>query len=139
VTRTILAAAPERTLRATGRLDASGAPKSDDVVRDCTGGTCSYYQYLEGTSMAAPHATGVAAILISRFGKPGPGGLAMAPAAVEQLLYSTARHEACPTPHAYVYRSLGQNATHTCEGGTSKNGFYGHGVVDAWKAATVGP
>ena len=39
-----------------------------------SGGTCSYYQYLDGTSMAAPHATGVAAILISRFGKPGKGG-----------------------------------------------------------------
>ncbi|WP_345409701.1 hypothetical protein [Nonomuraea salmonea] len=29
--------------------------------------------------MAAPHATGVAAILISRFGKPGKGGLELAP------------------------------------------------------------
>ncbi|MER6947783.1 S8 family serine peptidase [Nonomuraea sp. NPDC000554] len=137
--RLILAAAPERVLRATGKLDKSGKPKTSQVIRDCTGGTCSYYQYLEGTSMAAPHATGVAAILISRFGKPGKGGLTMDPAAVEKLLYQTAAPKPCPSPKAYVYSDYGDKVTHTCEGGTSKNGFYGHGLVDAWKAATAGP
>jgi subtilisin family serine protease len=137
--RSVLAAAPEAALRATGKLDKSGKPKSAGIVRDCTGGTCSYYQYLDGTSMAAPHATGVAAILISRFGKPGKGGVTLSPAKVQKLLYGTAKHKACPSPRKYVYEVFGTNETHTCEGGKSKNGFYGHGIVDAWKAATVKP
>ncbi|MEV0592262.1 S8 family peptidase [Nonomuraea cavernae] len=138
-TRSILAAAPEAVLRASGKIDRSGKPKTADVVRDCTGGSCSYYQYLDGTSMAAPHATGVAAILISRFGEPGTGGVTLAPATVEKLLYQTAKRKACPSPRAYAYEVYGEVDTHTCEGGASKNGFYGRGIVDAWQAATVKP
>ncbi|MEV0619915.1 S8 family serine peptidase [Nonomuraea sp. NPDC050404] len=138
-TRSILAAAPERVLRATGRIDASGKPRGADVIKDCTGGTCSYYQYLEGTSMASPHAAGVAAILISRFGKPGRAGVDLAPATVEDLLYKTAAQKACPEPRKYVYKIFGQSETHECQGEAADNGFYGHGIVDAWKAATVVP
>ncbi|MEV0389955.1 S8 family serine peptidase [Nonomuraea sp. NPDC050643] len=137
--RSILAAAPERVLRASGRIDGSGEPKGPDVVKDCENGTCSYYQYLEGTSMASPHAAGVAAILVSRFGKPGKGGVELAPATTEDLLYKTATQKACPSPRQYVYKAFGQNETHVCEGEQSRNGFYGHGIVDAWKAATVEP
>lgn len=138
-TRSILAAAPERVLRAAGRIDASGKPKNADVVRDCEGGSCSYYQYLDGTSMAAPHATGVAALIVSRFGKPGSGGLTLAPATVEDLLYKSATQKACPTPRQYVYKAYGESQTHDCEGEPSRNGFYGRGIVDAWKAATFEP
>jgi subtilisin family serine protease len=139
-TRSILGAAPERVLRAAGRIDASGNPKGADVVRDCTRSPCAYYQYLDGTSMAAPHATGVAAILVSRFGKPGAGGaLSLAPATVEDLLYKSAVQKPCPTPRQYVYKSYGQTDTHMCEGEQSRNGFYGRGMVDAWKAATFEP
>ncbi|MEV0584909.1 S8 family serine peptidase [Nonomuraea sp. NPDC050310] len=125
-TRSILAAAPENALRADRKLDSSGEPTTSEVIRDCTPGDCSYYQYLDGTSMAAPHATGVAAILISRFGKPGKGGVRMDPGKVAKLLYATATPKACP-------------AVRACEGGKSRNGFYGRGVVDALKAATVKP
>ncbi|MFG6193907.1 S8 family peptidase [Nonomuraea sp. JJY05] len=138
-TRSILGAAPENVLRAAGRIDAKGEPKGADVVKDCKNGTCGYYQYLDGTSMAAPHATGVAAILISRFGKPGRGGLELAPATVEDLLYKTATPKPCPTPRQYVYKAYGQDITQVCEGDQADNGFFGHGVVDAWKAATVEP
>lgn len=126
--RTILAAAPEGALRTQGKLDRSGKPKTDEVVRSCVNGSCSYYQYMEGTSMAAPHASGVAALIVSRFGKIGPDK-------VEKLLYMSATKHACPTPRKYSYGS----ESHLCEGGKAKNGFYGHGIVSALGAVTVKP
>ncbi|WP_084956530.1 S8 family peptidase [Thermoactinospora rubra] len=120
----ILAAAPEDVLRRKRKIRPSGEPATSQIVRDCRGGTCAYYQYMEGTSMAAPHAAGVAAILISRFGKPGPGGLHLAPAEVERLLYATATPKGCPS-------------SSECRGDRKHNGFYGRGIVDAFKAATV--
>ncbi|MBO3746507.1 S8 family serine peptidase [Streptosporangiaceae bacterium NEAU-GS5] len=62
----VLSAAPENALRATGAIDAKGRPTDATIVRECQGGRCGCYQYLEGTSMAAPHVAGVAAILIGR-------------------------------------------------------------------------
>ncbi|GAA3083006.1 S8 family peptidase [Streptosporangium carneum] len=137
IARTILAAAPEHVLRASGLIGEDGQPRGGSVVRDCRAGTCAYYQYLAGTSMAAPHATGVAAILISRFGKPSKDGVTMPPADVQRLLYATATHKACPSPRKYVYRASGGESTHVCEGSKSRNGFYGRGLVDAAKAATT--
>ncbi|MEU6412414.1 S8 family serine peptidase [Microbispora sp. NPDC046933] len=134
--REILAAAPENVLRATGLIDAEGKPKTSSVIRDCHDGKCAYYQYLEGTSMAAPHVTGVAALIIGRFGTPGKGGLRMDPAQVERLLYATATPKGCPAPRNYRY---GTGETQACEGPAAKNGFFGHGMVDAARAATVSP
>ncbi|MFC0556082.1 S8 family serine peptidase [Planotetraspora thailandica] len=132
--REILAAAPAKVLQAGGLIDASGNPVSGSVVRDCTGGTCSYYQYLEGTSMAAPHVTGVAAIIISRFGTPGRGGLQMDPARVEKLLYASAVQTSCPSPRVFKY---GKNDVQVCDGTKAKNGFFGHGIANAAQAATL--
>ncbi|MEU8380932.1 S8 family serine peptidase [Streptosporangium sp. NPDC048865] len=135
--RGILAAAPENALKAKGQLAADGTPKSASIVRECDGGTCAYYQYLVGTSMAAPHATGVAAILISRFGKPGKGGLTLPPEDVQHLLYSSATEKACPSPREYAYKiDLVVDTVHKCEGSKTHNGFYGNGVINAGNAAT---
>ncbi|MEU7937013.1 S8 family peptidase [Microbispora bryophytorum] len=134
--REILAAAPENVMRAKGLIDAAGKPKTSSVIRDCHHGTCAYYQYMEGTSMAAPHVTGVAALIIGRFGKPGKGGLQMDPAQVERLLYATATPKGCPAPRTYRY---GTGESQVCEGPTAKNGFFGHGLVDAARAATAAP
>ncbi|WP_433255831.1 S8 family peptidase [Streptosporangium sp. CA-135522] len=136
-TRSILAAAPEHVLRAQGLIAGDGRTKGSSAVRDCRNGTCAYYQYLAGTSMASPHAAGVAAILISRFGKPRKDGVGMRPADVERLLYATATKKPCPSPRKHVYLIEDQKFTQTCEGSRSRNGFYGRGVVNAAKAATV--
>jgi lantibiotic leader peptide-processing serine protease len=138
-TRSVLAAAPKAALRASGKIDKAGNPATAEVVRDCAGGSCAYYQYLDGSSMAAPHATGVAAIIISRFGKPGRGGLDLDPATVERLLYRSATPKACPAPRAYRYKIFDQTETHLCEGGEGRNGFFGRGVVNALAAATMDP
>ncbi|WP_405151576.1 S8 family serine peptidase [Sphaerisporangium sp. NBC_01403] len=133
--REILAAAPTGALRKQKLIDSSGKPTSSSVIRECHQGKCAYYQYLSGTSMASPHATGVAAILISRFGKPGKGGLTLSPARVEELLYATATPTGCPSSGSTTY-SVSEE-THVCAGPKSKNGFYGHGLVDAYRAATT--
>ncbi len=132
--RGILAPAPEGALRASGKIGADGAPGDDFVVRECRDGRCAYFQYLEGTSMAAPHATGVAAILISRFGEEGKEGFTMDPAKVEELLYDTATERPCPTPRAVRFPD---DTVQVCEGDRARNGFYGRGLVDAARAATV--
>ena len=133
--REILAAVPTAVLRKQKLIDAAGKPTGSSVVRDCHGGTCGYYQYLSGTSMASPHAAGVAAILISRFGRPGRGGLALSPSRVQELLYDTATPTGCPSSGSTVYTV--SEETHVCAGSRSKNGFYGHGIVNALRAATV--
>ncbi|WP_433377376.1 S8 family peptidase [Streptosporangium sp. CA-115845] len=140
ITKGILAAAPEYALRAKGRIGVDGTPKDTSIIRECRDNVCAYYQYLVGTSMAAPHATGVAAILISRFGKPDKSGLTMAPGEVQRLLYATATSEACPSPREYAYKlDPVEEGVHKCEGSKARNGFYGHGIVNAAKAASVTP
>ena len=66
----ILAAYPKRRDRERGRSTRTATPNTPFVVRDCHGGTCAYYQYIQGTSMASPHAVGVAALIVSQYGHP---------------------------------------------------------------------
>jgi subtilisin family serine protease len=93
----------------------------DGQVQDCSSGTCSTYAYLQGTSQAAPHVTGVAALVISRFGK-------MAPEALLARLSQGATPLPCP-PSPYDPGMTGQPAT--CTGPAAHNNFYGAGEVDA--------
>jgi subtilisin family serine protease len=141
ITRAVLGAAPEAVLRQAKLITPSGRPKSTSVVRDCSSGVCAFYQYLQGTSMAAPHAVGVAALIVSQWGASQDLGFGLDPAVTESLLRSTATPHACPEPRAFTYtRHLptGQTvtATHTCEGPTEDNGFYGNGIVNALQAVT---
>jgi len=85
----------------TGSVDV-GAPGGDwDELRDGPAGACARqvvstlpgnaYGCFQGTSMASPHTTGVAALIVSRYGKTNKSGeLRMSPTAVQSHLQETA-------------------------------------------------
>ncbi len=140
----VLAAYPASLAGLNGDLNPDGTPNSPFVVRDCKGSTCAYYQYLQGTSMAAPHAVGVAALIVSRFGHTdrAHGGLGLAPASTRAHLLSTATAQACPTPRLFAYTRILVSgavvkAEAFCAGPKQDNGFYGHGIVNAFAAVTA--
>ena len=143
-TKGILAPYPEGVLRAEGLLDERGIPTSPFVVRDCQGEgpleRCSYYRFLQGTSMASPHAAGVAALIVSEHGEEDEthGGLTLPPATVERGLTAPATDVSCPRPRLFDYPEpeLGAQYTAYCEGSARRNGFYGHGVVNALRAVS---
>ena len=85
------------------------------------------YAYAQGTSMASPHAAGVAALIVSQFGKIPPG-------AVQAMLTQTADPIGCP-PNPFDPGGTGAWLA-TCQGGSGYNGFYGHGQVNAFNAVT---
>ena len=132
----ILAAYPENVAREAGELNPDGTPNSPFVVRDCAKGSCAYYQWIQGTSMASPHAVGVAALIISKYGDKRGGGITMDPGAVEEILTGTARDHACPEPRLHSYADKGRPPSFDalCEGSPEFNGFYGHGIIDALAA-----
>jgi subtilisin family serine protease len=123
-------------LRKSGLIDKEGKPRSDIVLKRCRNGKCSYYLFGQGTSFAAPIASGVAALIVSASGAPdGAGGLSLDPTAVETRLYDTARPHRCPKGGVQRYRGLGSRYRAVCEErGDGGNGFYGAGIVNARKA-----
>jgi subtilisin family serine protease len=106
------------------------------------------YCYLQGTSMASPHAAGVAALIVSRYGDlNNTQNGKMRPGAVAALLQQTADPQPCPTelpltgapgssrantPYANTTRPSGD--PQTCQGGPSHNSWYGNGRIDAFNA-----
>jgi subtilisin family serine protease len=88
------------------------------------------YAYAQGTSMASPHVAGVAALIISQFGKMPQGR-------VQAAITGTADPLPCP-PNPF---NPGPPFTFqaTCAGGAGYNGFYGHGQVNALNAVTHAP
>ncbi|MET7422409.1 S8 family serine peptidase [Dactylosporangium sp. NPDC005555] len=81
--------------------------------------------YKQGTSMAGPHAVGVAALALSAH----PG---MQPGALASFLERTADALPCPSG-VYNPVPLLQGFEATCSGG-NRNGFYGAGEVNAYNA-----
>ena len=91
----------------------------------------SGYGFMGGsTSAAAPHVTGVAALVISMFGDDSPGNGRMKPSRLRAILEESATELACP-PNPYIRPTV---APAICEGTDELNGFYGHGEVNALAA-----
>ncbi len=112
------------------------APGGDRRYQDPGDGSRGYvlstypgnrYALAQGTSMAAPHVTGVAALALSEHGLMSPGALAA-------LLEGTATPYACPV-NPFDPGGTGASIAY-CAGGIGYNGFYGHGEVNALAAVT---
>jgi subtilisin family serine protease len=88
------------------------------------------YCYIQGTSMASPHAAGVAALIASR-GITSPGAIAA-------KLQDTADPIDCP-PDLSIYAffpSVNNGAPQVCQGTLDYNSFNGHGQINALSAVT---
>ena len=115
------------------------APGGDRRFQDPGDGSRGYvlstfpgnrYALAQGTSMASPHVAGVAALVMSEFGKLRPGQ-------VQAFINQTADPQPCP-PNPFnpgppfIFGA-------TCTGGPGYNSFYGHGQVNALNAVTHTP
>jgi lantibiotic leader peptide-processing serine protease len=90
--------------------------------------TCAEtYALLQGTSQSTPHVTGVAALVLSRYGKLGTAGLLA-------RLSLTTISKSCPANPYQPYPD--DMPAETCQGIAGYTGFYGAGEVNA--SAAVG-
>jgi len=107
----------------------STAPPVGLAGRDVQDAGGAVYAWVQGTSMAAPHAAGVAALI--RAAHPN-----MPPGEVQAMLQNTALPKDCPAP-AEMDPLSGALGVQTCSGGPGHTNFYGKGLVDALAAGSA--
>ena len=83
------------------------------------------YAYLNGTSMASPHAAGVAALVKQQHPDWGPGD-------VKAAVQRTAQQLQCPVNWSPLNDA---DERERCYGRNGRTSFFGHGLVDAEAAA----
>lgn len=88
------------------------------------------YCYQQGTSMASPHAAGVAALIASQ-GVKSPGAIAA-------KLENTADPLPCPSDMSIYafFPAVDNGAPQKCTGGTGHNSFNGNGQINALSAVS---
>ena len=121
-----------------GLAHPDGTPTDNFSAADCSvRPRCAFYTTLQGTSMASPHAAGVAALIIQAHGEGNARrGFSLAPDTVRAIMESTATDHACPAGGTEIYTDEGRPADWNalCEGTTADNGLYGEGIVNATAA-----
>jgi subtilisin family serine protease len=123
----VTAAAPNGRVLSTYPASMVGKLPPGRTLRVCGNDGCATYAYLQGTSMAAPHVTGVAALIASRFGHQSPEEMS-------RRLNAATDPLACPAGDFNpTYPGPDGKPAH-CTGTTSYNSFYGHGQINALKA-----
>ena len=141
----ILSSVPENVVKAEGSVDEDGNITEYGegwVVKDCAKvkgkAQCGYYEYYQGTSMASPHAAGVAALIVSAHGKNnGHTGFGLAADTTKEILMDSARDRACSEPSLYDYADpIPPSYNAECVGDEDFNGFYGDGIIDALAAVS---
>lgn len=138
----VLAPMPHNVALLSGFVDTTTGESTDPfVISSCSAAgpaNCSYWQYLQGTSMASPHAAGVAALIVSQYGhRSRNGGLTMEPEDVAEKLKKSATDVACPAPViSYAAEARGPEYDAPCVGSAARNSIYGDGVVNALRAVT---
>ena len=114
--------------------EATQQPTDENSVADCSVSPCAFYTYLQGTSMASPHAAGVAALIVQAHGKGNRAhGYSLDPDTVKSILLGTATDHACPAGGTEIYTDEGRTPDFdaVCDGTTANNGLYGEGIVNA--------
>ena len=101
-------------------LEVNGGPRFDGLTVLADGGY--RYGFLNGTSMASPHAAGVAALVKEMH----PG---WSPGAIKAAVQRSAQQIDCPSV------LLTNDARERCYGNNGRTSFFGHGLVDAAAAA----
>lgn len=100
-------------------LETNAGPAFDGLTVLADGG--HRYGYLNGTSMASPHAAGVAALVKQMHPEWGPD-------AVKAAVQRSAQRMSCPPAQLF-------NDPRRCYGVDGRTSFFGHGMVNAGEAA----